>query len=587
MHGKKLSGLIRCAAVLCVFLALAGCKPSPAFVETVYDDRARETDERSDVSEVENDEDNTEEDTELPPREFEEDVGKDRGREREDPTAGEEEQENDAPKPEHNEDANPDEGPGTGEPTPEPQEESAPPTEEPAPPERPAETPPPTPEPTEAPAPVESPTPEAQPQQLRQVVDAAGRRVDLPEAVEHVAAVGEAAVLVEMLGGAGRLSASSASLAAGLSGELLEHDCELLWSGDGHSPLSDEGFARLLEIAPQACLEVSGQTSFTEEQLSALEAAGIAYVVLPALNTDEGIRQAVTLIGQVLGSEGEVNAQRRAEDYLAFHDRVLALAASRVNPWLPDGVDYATGNAAGASGTEGVTALYIRGWDAAAAWSLHDDAYETLSGTGLPYTETGYLRSPVTYYLSLAGVANAAALKENNYSLKQSKLRYVSPIHSPNKTLSVEGSAGVTYDPSYVFTSAGGSFLGESGFPFVIVADDETKRGIEESPLWQDYGMTGSATGLTSGYGFLDANGDIVLSTVHGPYEVLVLPTGVGNWAEGSAESVLTVLWAACRLRGAVTEGELRAFTAEFYDRFYGIRLSDGQLDRLLHEGSQ
>ena len=82
-HGKKLSGLIRCAAVLCVFLALSGCKPSPAFVETVYDDRARETDECVDVSEVENDEDNTEEDTELPPQEFEEDVGKERGRERE------------------------------------------------------------------------------------------------------------------------------------------------------------------------------------------------------------------------------------------------------------------------------------------------------------------------------------------------------------------------------------------------------------------------------------------------------------------------------------------------------------------------
>ena len=575
MHGRKLSGLIRCAAVLCVFLALAGCKPSPAFVETVYDDRARETDEQANVSEVENDEENTDEDTELPPQEFEEDVGKERGREREDPTAGEEERENDAPKPEHNEDANPDEGPDAGEPTPEPPEETAPPPEEPA------ETPPPAPEPEASPA------PEAPPEPGRQVVDAAGRRVDLPEAVEHVAAVGEAAVLVEMLGGAGRLTAASASLAAGLSGELLGHDCELLWSGDGHSPLSEEGFSRLLALAPQACLEISGQMSFTEEQLSALEAAGIAYVVLPSLNTDEGIKQAVALIGQVLGSEGELNAQQRSEEYLAFHDRVLALLASRVSPYLPDGVDYATGNAAGATGTEGVTALYISGWDATASWSLHDDAYETLSGTGLPYTETGYLRSPVTYYLSLAGVANAAALKENNYSIKQSKLKYLSPIHSPNKTLSVEGSAGIGYDPSYVFTSAGGVFLGESGFPFVIAASEEVKSGVEESPLWQDYGMTGSATGLTSGYGFLDSNGDIVISTVHGPYTVLVLPSGVGSWAEGSAESVLTTLWAACKLRGAVSEGELRAFTAEFYERFYGVKLSEGQLDRILHEGSE
>ena len=121
----------------------------------------------------------------------------------------------------------------------------------------------------------------------------------------------------------------------------------------------------------------------------------------------------------------------------------------------------------------------------------------------------------------------------------------------------------------------------------MIAATEEVKKGIEESPLWQDYGMTGSATGLTSGYGFLDAGGDIVISTVHGPYEVLVLPSGVGSWAGGSAESVLTTLWAACKLRGAVSESELRAFTAEFYERFYGVKLSEGQLDRILHEGSE
>ena len=99
--------------------------------------------------------------------------------------------------------------------------------------------------------------------------------------------------------------------------------------------------------------------------------------------------------------------------------------------------------------------------------------------------------------------------------------------------------------------------------------------------------MTSSATGLTSGYGFLDKNGDIVISTVHGPYEILVLPSGVGNWGEGSGESVLTSLWAACKLRGAVSETELRSLTAEFYERFYGVRLSESQLDRILYEGSK
>ena len=591
MYGKKRIAFILCTAVLCAFLALTGCKPSPAFIEMVYDDRVSDVDESADVSEIDNSEDHTDEDTELPPQTLDEELGDPRGRERKDPTAGKEEREITAPEPEHNQDANPDEGSGAAPtPSPEPPVETAAPPVETAPPaeatpEPPAEAPqtdPPAPEPTEEPAPA------VQPEFCRQVVDAAGRTVELPESVEHVAAVGEAAVLVEMLGGPERLSVSSASLSSGLSGELLNSECEMLWSGDGRSPLSADGFSRLLELAPQACLEISGQTSFSEEQLAALEEAGIPYVVLPALNTDEGIRLAVTLIGQVLGADGEPDAVKRAEEYLAFHDRVLSLVASRVGPWLPDGVDYATGNtAAGGTGTEGVTVLFVSGWDDTASWSLHDDAYETLSGTGLPYTATGYLCSPVTYYLSLAGVGNAAALKENNYSIKQSKLKYLSPIHSPNKTLTVEETAGIAYDPNYVFTSAGGSFLGESDFPAVIAASEEIKTGIESCSLWQDYGMTSSATGLTSGYGFLDKNGDIVISTVHGPYEILVLPSGVGSWGEGSGESVLTSLWAACKLRGAVSEGELRAFTVEFYERFYGVRLSDSQLDRILHEGSE
>ena len=104
MFGKKRRNLILCTAVLCAFLALSGCKPSPAFVETVYDARAAEVKEDAGVSSVENDADNTDMDTALPPQAFEEDVGDPRDREREDATAGEEERQETAPEPEHNED---------------------------------------------------------------------------------------------------------------------------------------------------------------------------------------------------------------------------------------------------------------------------------------------------------------------------------------------------------------------------------------------------------------------------------------------------------------------------------------------------
>ena len=80
MYGKKRIAFILCTAVLCAFLALTGCKPSPAFIEMVYDDRVSDVDESADVSEIDNSEDHTDEDTELPPQTLDEELGDQIGR---------------------------------------------------------------------------------------------------------------------------------------------------------------------------------------------------------------------------------------------------------------------------------------------------------------------------------------------------------------------------------------------------------------------------------------------------------------------------------------------------------------------------
>ncbi len=592
---------------------LAGCRPSPALTEIVYDDFASSTNDEAPVSSIDNAPGNEDRDDDLSPKETDDDSTDPRERERRDAVLGEGEDDGAAPGLVDDPDSltdrdaaaadasEADEGRDDGEELPEEAEEL---------PEEVAGT--------VAAGMGAGEVPSAGPsgESPRQVVDAAGRLVDVPAQAQRVAAVGEAAVIVGMLGGGDALVATSESYLEAVAGTSLEPGASggagagastsgasgssgapgssdasashapsprALWGGSGASPLSDDAFAELLALGPDVCFEVSGTTTFSEGQIVALGEAGVAYAVLPSLSTDEGIRLAVTVAGEVLGDRGDVDCAERARDYLAFCDRAVALVSSRVDAYLPDGIDYATGETvAPGRSSGGEMAVFLSGWDAGVTYSLHDDAYATLSGAGLPVTLTGYRASPVTHYLSLAGVGNSAALKENNYSLLAVKLRYVCPVASPNKTLSTQGGSAATYDARYVFTTAGGVYLGEEGFTTVIAANPEVGRGVGESPLWKDYGVASSATGLTNGYGFTDQNGDVVITTVHGPYDVAVMPTGVGSWANGSVESVLVAPWAAWRVRGALTREEVGDLVSEFYATFYGTDLSGERLDAFL-----
>ena len=570
----------RKAAVLVLILALillCACRPSDALVDTVYTMDAPDT-EQNDTSYIDNSRDNQEENNDLSPEKTDKSSEDPRERERQDPVPGDEPDETAAPEIIQDDNAASDfDSSSGGETGGDAETESG-------------ETPPPgdgaITVPDNAQDGEHSQTVPVQNGPRRQVENAYGELVDIPQDVESVTAVGEAALIVQMLGGGGRLAAVSASFTGEeFTGRIFADEAisetDALWRSIGDAPLSEESFQKLLQKAPQVCFEISGQRTFSDEQITRLAECGIGYVSLPALTSHSGIIRAVKIVGEVLGDAGGVNARDRAAKYISYCDSVLKKISTN-GKFSPDGINYDTGGQDSSfSGGSGIYSLFISGWDAGVRYTLHDDSSISLEGTGLPVAVTGYTLSPMSYYMSIAGVANTGALKENNYSVLMPNHRYVNPIQTANKALSATG--GLAYsDGVYVLTSAGGSYLGESSFPAIIAGSAAVRDGILGSPLWRDYGYVTSATGLTHGYGFLDASGQIVASTIHGEYDVLVNPCGVGSWTEGSVESILEPLWISHALVGNVSEKELRDEIAKFYDSFYRYTLSDSEINAIL-----
>lgn len=417
-----------------------------------------------------------------------------------------------------------------------------------------------------------TPGPEEQEQ-----VDENGKTEEDPEEADLIAAPGEAALLVEMLAGGEKLRVSSASVTEGLAGRVFSKDWQgsVLWEEDGSSPMQDPAFSQLLEKGVEVCIVESGKMPFTDTQRAELNNRGVRIVTIPALDNSRGIREAARLVGEVTGEE------EKAGDYIRFCDETLQRVRALTQPFYPDGIDYSTGEPGQDPGT-GVYALYVSSWDSAASYSLYNESV-VLSGTGMAVTKTGYLSSPVTEMLSVAGIGNAAALSENNYSLSTFKTRFINPILNNLYSLDVRGgSLGATYRREYILTSAGQSFLGDPDYQAVVAAARDVERGIQSSPLWQYYPYTSSASGNINGYGFRDSSGNLVESTIHGNYRVFVIPSGAGRWDRGSVESVLIPEWAAWKLRGLGSEESMRDRIAGFYREFYDYTLSGEELSEIL-----
>ncbi len=434
---------------------------------------------------------------------------------------------------------------------------------------------------------------------LREIVDATEKPVDIPKDVDTVAAVGDVAVYVEMLGGTGRLVATSESfsdneLAATVFGSTEVENVASLWSKTGSTPISDESFRQLVDVVrPEVCFVVSEQESFTDEQLGELSEKNIYVITLPKLNTISNIQRAVELIGEVLGDksdeEGKKNAPAVAKEYISWMNNIIAGQVANERTFSgPGKVDfnndcYATYTTITNEDAQdiGQYTLYISDWDEGASYTIATGATDIASGVGLAIAPSGYSTTPTAYFMSLAGVCNTAALSADLF-IQQNW--YVSPL-TPT-TFSVSKNAGVwDKDINKTLTEIDSKTrLGSENFKKVIVASKRIKDAIEadkksEYGLWKNYGF--KIVNQVTGYGFVH-DSTFIFSNVIDEYDVIVNPCGAGSWASGSPEAPLESIWTNAVFTGDYTIEDVKSEITQFYTHFYGYTPNDTVIEKIL-----
>lgn len=417
-------------------------------------------------------------------------------------------------------------------------------------------------------------------------------RADLPEDVATVAAVGDAALYVEMLGGSNRLLASSASFTQnGLAQQFSDFSkVKGLWEKSGETAMTDAQFQQLLTTNPEAVFYIadadsSSFQSFTEQQLTTLNQKGIYTVPLSLFNTTNNIKNNVRTIGKVLGKGSKVpgskNANNVASDYIKWMESIVdgkegqTFTGTKKINFDQDAVfSDAYAETKSSYSDNGQYTILINGWAT--------DAETDVAGQGVAYAISGYTRrsSPVSHYLSIGGLANTAVMQPD---LRTRNLPVV-PMHQANVYGRVNGDSVYdqykTHNSNMTNPPGTGVYLGDPSFRTIIVDSQSTRNAIHNNDAWKNWGYNEFGVGGQREYG-RPVGDTIDLSNIHGDYNVIVNPSGIGSWTTGSPESPLEVLWAeqVYNLVGENDEIQVedKAFNAisgaitDFYRTYYGF----------------
>lgn len=405
----------------------------------------------------------------------------------------------------------------------------------------------------------------------KQVVDGSGQLREVPENVETVTAVGAAAQMVEMLGGAGRLLGSNRDLLDSPLAQAAFPDWQQIqawWPGDGESGIPDAAFAALLEAQPDVCLEISGAGTFSNSQAAQLAEHEIAYVVLPPLSSQENLKSAVSIVAQIMGENRDTGeaAEAIARRYCDWADGVLQEVSGKTS-----------GN---------LTSLYLCGWDESAEYQLnYTKGVIDARGSGLAVAYSPIKAQMASTYMNAAHVTNESTRIRSIH--RDAAYVYVAPMFHQFDPV-VTGSRAVFYSGAGEYGSAFDLFvarmvsdsvyyqLGSDAYRAVIAADESVKQQIENNWFWQYHESDAS--------GYITQSGQRFYCGVVGPYEIYVNPQGMCDWAGGSLESPLEAYWVAHKFYGAFSMETVREETASFYRTFFAAELSDAQLSAILGE---
>jgi hypothetical protein len=440
----------------------------------------------------------------------------------------------------------------------------------------------------------------------REIEDENGNKVVMPEQVNKVVAAGDAAIIVQMLGGKGVLAGTSQNvLNSALSKKVFAAQgistAKQLWSGDGSSSMSDSNFKALLKMKPDACVGVSGASSFSTSQIKTLKEKDIPYVTLPRMNTHSNVVRAVNIAGKMIGdrstSEGGINAPDRAAAYEDYTEDLISRVTKKsggIFTWnkIDFNNDYAINGLkliSGSPAKKGKYTLFISDWDSSATFEMTDSGSTLVNEAGVAAVPSGYSASPLSYYMSVAGTLNNSA----RFIDRKKDLFAAIPLNLNTADVGIIGTntnkLSLYSDKAESFTRVWnvGSIdigLGQGDFTAVVVDSESTKSKIQNSEtVWRPYGKI--VVDSITDYGFsVETSGGprLVISYVRGDYDIYVNPYGITSWSNGSPESVLETIWASWRISGKSSEGDVKSEVKTFYKQFYDYDLSDSDISSIL-----
>lgn len=393
----------------------------------------------------------------------------------------------------------------------------------------------------------------------KSIVDAAGREVIVPENVDTVTAVSGAAQLMMVLGASEKLLAADAEFLSSPIGT----GAESLWTLRDSGVITLTNLERLIELAPDVCFEISGETTFTSSQAQAIMDAGISYVVLPDFTSIENLVTAANLMAQVLGGD----TQEKADEYISYINKVSTEVSRKT------------------AGTE-YTTIYISHWDRNVSYQLSQTqgAFDS-EGTGLAVGYSPTKSQLGSAFMQVAGVTNETTRLRSMH--RDGRYVYITPMfHQLNAVVtggmgtfySGAGEVGAAYDlfVSRLFGSDTYVQLGQDQFPAIVVASSEIKTRIEGDFFWQVRPSDSS--------GYVDIAGISFYRGVSDEFDIYVAPSYFAPWADCTLEAPLLAYWTAYKFSGAYTLDEVKEEAAQFYSTFFSINLSGQELTAIFGE---
>ena len=240
-----------------------------------------------------------------------------------------------------------------------------------------------------------------------------------PRKVTTMAAFGQAAVIVQMIGGTGALAATDTETLSGDFARIFDtSNIYNAWSDDG-TDASTMNIDAIIESGADTVLVYSGDyftQSLSKADIKRLNKEGITQTVIYPMTNSGNIKRDVNVVAEMLAESPDIQyagqTANRAASYTAFHDRVVQSAAN-ANNGLAGTTVFETGKDSSApSLTSNLSFTY----------TLLADEYEEAAYTGptangwkpeggLLFASAGYNTTPVSYYIQAGGLVNNAADK--------------------------------------------------------------------------------------------------------------------------------------------------------------------------------